>query len=317
MFEPNDDTPTVAADTDDLAAFEQLMFGKAKTPEETPTEEDQKDNTDPVDDTIDAPVDEDEVPDEEDDPQPKKVNKVQERINKVLEKERIAREEADTLRRRVAELERAKESAPVQPTAPIVDTGPNPDAKNEDGSDKYPLGEFDPTYIRDLTRHTIQQEQAAANERNAKDQAQRNEQEARAQLDTQWRGKLESVTQVHEDFLEKTMELESAFDGLDPALSDYLVQTIKSLDHGPEVLYYFANNLPEAQKFVKMGPLAATLALGEYNAMFRGQTRKEAAKVSSAPPPPQVNKGSNTRKSVAADTDDLDAFSQMFFTKRR
>ena len=317
MFEPNDDTPTVAADTDDLNAFETLMFGNAKTPSEEVEEEDHQDNADTVEDVVTPEIDDSDNLDEDDDVQPKKVNKVQERINKVLEKERLAREEADALRRENAELKRAKESTTTATTAPIVDTGPNPDAKNEDGSDKYPLGEFDPTYIRDLTRHTIQQEQAVAREQNAREQAQRNEQEARAQLDTQWRGKLEAVTQTHEDFLEKTVELESAFDGLDPNYSDYLVQTIKSLDHGPEVLYYFANNLEEAQKFVKMGPLGATLALGEINAMFKGQTRKEAAKVSSAPPPPQVNKGSNTRKSVAADTDDLEAFSQMFFTKRR
>jgi len=296
-MEPDNDTLTVAADTDDLNAFEQLMFGKAKTPEQAPAEEDQQDNADPVnEDVVDTPVEDDETPDEEDNPQPKKVNKVQERINKVLEKERLANERAEALQRKVDELERTKESATRAAPAPTVDTGPNPDAKNEDGSDKYPLGEFDPSYIRDLTRHTIQQEQAAANERNAIEKAKRDEQEARTYIDTQWRAKLETVTQVHEDFLEKTVELESAFEGLDPAFSDYLVQTIKSLDHGPEVLYYFANNLPEAQKFVKMGPLAATLALGEYNAMFKGQTRKEATKVSNAPPPPQVNKGSNTRK---------------------
>jgi len=322
MFEPNDDTPTVAADTDDLNAFETLMFGKAKTPTEAP-KEDQTD-ADPVDDNVAAkddtnePVDLDEDTDEPElDIKPKKTNKVQERINQVLERERLQRERAEALERKVSELERARETATTQTNAPVVDNGPTPDARNEDGTDKYPLGEFDPAYIRDLTRHTIQQEQEVARRTNEQKQAQLNEQQARQELDTQWRSKLETVTQTHDDFLDKTVELESAFEGLDPNYSDYLVQTIKSLDHGPEVLYYFANNLPEAQKFVKMGPLAATLALGEYNAMFKGQSRKEAAKVSSAPPPPQVNKGSNTRKAVAADTDDLDAFSQVFFSKKR
>jgi hypothetical protein len=323
MFEPNDDTQTVAGDTDDLAAFETLMFGKAKTPSEEP--KDSGNNSDPVKDIVDAKAEENNEPvnlDEDDDEpeldiKPKKTNKVQERINQVLERERLARERAEALELKVAELERTRQTDTTKTPVQTVDTGPSPDAKNEDGSDKYPLGEFDPTYIRDLTRHTIQQEQEVARSQNEHRQAQLNEQQARQELDTQWRARLETVTQVHDDFLDKTVELESAFDGLDSKYSDYLVQTIKSLDHGPEVLYYFANNLPEAQKFVKMGPLAATLALGEYNAMFKGQSRKEAAKVSSAPPPPQVNKGSNTRKSVAADTDDLDAFSQMFYSKKR
>jgi predicted transcriptional regulator len=330
MFEPNNEPVYVDVNTDDLDAFSDLMSGRAKIKEDDT-------NTDPVqndDDTV-ADIEDnleddnddtsDEAPDanregEDDDSddvkeKPKKVNKVQERINKVLERERLARERADALEREVNELKRAKEPAPTAPIQNVQD-GPDPNATNEDGSEKYPLGEFDPSYIRDLTRHTIKIEQAAAKAQEAQERAQLDEQAARTELDTNWKSKLEAVTDKHEDFFDKTVELESAFENIEPQYGDYLVQTIKSLDHGPEVLYYFANNLDEAQKFVKMGPLKATLVLGEINAMFKGQTRKEP-KVSSAPPPPQVNKGSNTRKAVSADTDDLDAFSQMFFTSKK
>src|SRR5690606_32437801 len=138
-------------------------------------------------------------------------------------------------------------------------------------------------------------------------------QEVRDALQAQWVEKLAPVTEQHEDFLEKTLQLESAFEGLDPNYSDYLVQTVKSLEHGPEVLYYYANNLDEAKKMVQSGPLGATLALGEINALFKGNVRKET-KVSKAPPPPQVtNKGTSVKKTVAPDTDDLDAFSDVFF----
>ena len=320
--EPNDPI-FVDPNTDDLDSFTDLFTGKAKVKED----EVEIDDVEPVDENDDTDVDTqdtdaDEAPDRdydsdddepEEKPKPKKVNRFQERINELTAKAREAERALEALRAEQAQ----KQAEPTKQATPVVqDNGPDPDAKNEDGSDKYPLGEFDPQYIRDMARHTIDKEWTARKEQEAAEQNQRQIEAARAEIQNQWVEKLIPMTEQHEDFLDKTMELESAFDGLDPAYSDYLVQTIKSLDHGPEVLYYFANNLDEARKFVKSGPLNATLALGEINAMFNGNTRKET-KVSKAPPPPQVNKGSKTRVAVTPDTDDLDAFSNLFFEKKR
>lgn len=318
MFEPNDEPTFVDVNTDDLDAFTDLFTGKAEIKEDVAEDDKHVEDAPELDlnDVKDSDNQED-VLDEEDEPQetPKKVNKVQERINKALEKQRLALQRAEVAERKLAELEKQKENTNTVSAQPVND-GPTPDDKNDDGSDKYPLGEFDPQYIRDLTRHTIQKEQETARKQDALERQQRQEQEARQALDTQWKGRLETATQEHEDFIEKTVELEETFEGLDPQYADYLVQTIKSLEYGPQVLYYFANNLSEAQKFVTMGPLAATLALGEYNAMFKGNTRKET-RVSAAPPPPQVNKGATGRKPFAADTDDLALFEKEFFTKKR
>jgi len=322
-IEPNDQN-FVSPDTDDLDAFTDLISGKAQVAEEKDDEPkinnvEVDTDADDDDDTQVTDTTDDEAPDEDDDSEDKveekpkkKVNRYQERINELTAKAREAE-------RALAALQAAQQQQQTETpkaTTPVVqqDDAPNPDAKNEDGSDKYPLGEFDPAYIRDMARHTIDREWAVRKEQEAQETAQRQEAAAREALQAQWVEKLTPMTEQHEDFIDKTMGLESAFDGLDPAYSDYLVTTIKSLDHGPEVLYYFANNLDEAKRFVQSGPLAATLALGEINAMFKGQTRKEA-KVSKAPPPPQVNKGSKTRTTVAADTDDLDAFASMLFAK--
>lgn len=322
-IEPTNDQNFVAPDTDDLDAFTELMTGKAQALKEEVDEEkitnvDVDTDADDEDQTDVTETADDEAPDEDDDSEEKveekpkkKVNRYQERINELTAKAREAE-------RALAALQAAQQKqteAPKAATPVVQDDAPNPDAKNEDGSDKYPLGEFDPAYIRDMARHTIDKEWAARKEQEAQEAAQRQEQQAREALQAQWVEKLAPITEQHEDFIEKTMGLESAFDGLDPAYSDYLVTTIKSLDHGPEVLYYFANNLEEAKRFVQSGPLAATLALGEINAMFKGQTRKAEPKVSKAPPPPQVNKGSKTRTTVAADTDDLDAFADLLFKK--
>lgn len=321
-IEPNDQN-FVAPDTDDLDAFTDLMVGKAQTPKddeekitnvEVDTDADEDDDTEVTKTTEDEAPDEDDDSDEQVEKKPKKkVNRYQERINELTAKAREAERALAALQAAQAQQNEAPKAA--TPVVTQVDDAPNPDAKNEDGSDKYPLGEFDPAYIRDMARHTIDKEWAARKEQEAQETAQRQEQQAREALQAQWVEKLAPMTEQHEDFIDKTMDLESAFDGLDPAYSDYLVTTIKSLDHGPEVLYYFANNLEEARRFVQSGPLAATLALGEINAMFKGNTRKAEPKVSKAPPPPQVNKGSKTRSAVAGDTDDLDAFADMLFKK--
>lgn len=316
-----DDTTFVDPNTDDLEAFTDLMNGKARVKDEDTVE---PDVVEPVSEDEDVPGSElgepdDEALDGDDDSQekpvekPKKVNRVQERINELTARAREAE-------RALAALEAAQQTKQPEPakapTAPVQDNAPNPDAQNEDGSDKYPLGEYDPQYIRDMARHTIETEWARKEQEAAETSQRQQIEQARAEIQNQWVERLTPALEQHEDFLDKTMELESAFDGLDPQYSDYLVQTIKSLDHGPDVLYYFANNLEEAKKFVGLGPLNATLALGEINAMFKGTTRKAEPKVSKAPPPPQVNKGSKTRVAVTPDTDDLDAFSDLFFTKK-
>lgn len=313
------DTNSAVDTMDDLDAFTEMFEGRTETTKEEPVEpsEEVESAGEDEDQGTQEEVADDEAPDgeeesEETKEEPKKVNRFQERINELTAKAREAERALEALRAEQANKQNEAAKKPI----PAVqhDDGPTPDDLNEDGSDKYPLGEFDPAYIRELARHTIGKEWEQKKQIEAQEQAQRQHQEARDMLQTQWVDKIATVE--HEDFLDKTMELEDTFSGLDPEYSDYLVNTIKSLDHGPDVLYYFANHLDEAQKFVKMGALQATLALGEINSMFKGQTRKEA-KVSKAPPPPQVNKGSKTRTSIAGDTDDLDAFADSFFQKKK
>jgi hypothetical protein len=316
------DTPAVDPNTDDLDAFTDLFTGKAKEKIEETVEPDEVEPVSEDDDTeVEDQATEDEAPDGDDDSEekpvekPKKVNRVQERINELTARAREAERALEALR--AAQAPKQDEPAPQAPSAPVAGpAGPDPDALNADGTEKYPLGQFDPDYIRDMARHTIETEWARKEQEAAANNQRQQVEQARAEIQNGWVEKLQPALEQHEDFLDKTMELESAFDGLDPQYSDYLVQTIKSLDHGPEVLYYFANNIEEAQKFVKLGPLNATLALGEINAMFKGQTRKAEPKVSKAPPPPQVNKGTKTRTTIAADTDDLDDFEKIFFKRK-
>lgn len=318
------DTQVTSADTDDLEAFTDLFNGKtAEAPvKEAEVKEDvETEEVNPVEETDEDSDPQDDNPDEEEAPKeeekPKKANRFQERINELTAKAREAERREAELQRRIDELA-VKQAEPTKPAETLKQNPvslPDPNALNEDGTDKYPLGEFDPTYIRDLNRVIIEEEMAAAKSKEIQLQTEREVQASRDALHNSWVEKLTPITEQYDDFLDKTLELETAFDGLDPNYSDYLVQTIKSLDHGPEVLYYFANNLDAAKDFVSKGPLQATLVLGEINALFKREGKKET-KVSNAPPPPQLNKGTNLRRTVTPDTEDLDAFENIFFKKK-
>lgn len=327
MFEPND---TIPVDTDDLDAFESLFHDSPKEEvkevkeevvdndnvEDVAEQEPVKEAEDTSDDETDASHDGDGEPEEKVEAKPKKGSRLQERLDELTKNWREAERREAEANRQLEELKKSEST--TNKTTPTQNEMvlPDPDQKNEDGSDKYPLGEFDPSYIRDLNRAIIEDEMRAVKEQEAKAQAERQVQEQRDAVHSQWVEKLTPISEQYDDFFDKTIELETTFEGLDPGYSDYLVQTIKTLEHGPEVLYYFANNLDEAQAFVKKGPLEATLALGEMNALFKGNGKKET-KVSKAPPPPQINKGGSPRKTVTADTDDLDAFADVFFKQKK
>jgi hypothetical protein len=299
-------------DTDNLDAFSDLLSDKTK---ETPATEEVKEEEE------EEPSAAEKEETENKEPPVKKKNRVQDRIDELTARAREAERALVALQ--AAQSNKPNTETPQALPATTTTTPPafqiSPDATNTDGSLKYPLGEFDPGYIRDLALQDIKAEWEQAKQKEAHEAAQRQEQQVRQELNNQWQERLAPAFEQHKDFLEKTLELEESFEGLEPQYSDYLVQTIKSLDHGPDVLYYFANNLNEAKKFVKMGPLQATLALGEINALFKGQPGKTTPtlnKVSKAPPPPQLNKGASARTLVADDTDDLDAFTEKLFRKK-
>lgn len=312
----------IAPDTDDLDAFTTLFNGTAKEPEAVekeaaPTEE--VEDLAPEDDTkaVEAETLEDEVVEEEKPAEQKKPkNRAQERIDELTADKRAAQREAEELRKRLEALEKQEPAKPQAQGAatPDLGTAPNPDAKTADGEDVYPLGEFDPKYIRDLTRHTIKEEQAALKAEQEREQAERAQQKARDELQDAWVDKLAAEKDKYEDFYERGVELEDTFKDLEPGYSEYLANTIKMMDKGPDVFYHLASNLDEAKRIVALGPLKATLALGRIEALYasNGKAANEAL-VTKAPPPPQLNKGTKGRVTVTPDTDDLDAFAKMFF----
>lgn len=324
------DTNTVEIDTDNLADFELLLNGKATaappkedSPEPAPEPEDVDE---PEDDPL-APEDETEADDEDlDIPaeeqeesknlrlKPKKKS-AQERIDEVTAARRAAEREVEDLRRQLAERSQPKEEPKQQAQVQTVSAGPTPDDVNEAGEAKYPLGEFDKDFIRDLTRFTLQQERDSFKEQEAAESRVALEKAAVAEIQEGWQTRLAAVQGSLPDIQEKGIRLEPVFDTLDPDYGRYVAQTIMSLDHGPEVLYYLSDNLEEARALIAGGPLKATLGLGELNSMFK--TKKEApVKVTSAPEPPVDRvRGSGGRVEIADDTDNLADFEKKFYKR--
>jgi len=334
-------TENQSAESDvDLDTFSAEFFGQNKAaPEQASTEakdegetedhdaKEEKDTHPEDSDTLDTETDEDDAEDGEgedgndSDPEPDKKprrNRAQERIEELNKK---YRETERLLNIALTKLEQKAEPTPATPTVVEEPVGPTPDDTNEDGSEKYPLGEFDPQYIRDLTRFTLNQEREAAKRQDAEAEAQRQQETAKTELAKSWEQKLGPAQERYPDFQERGQELVDAFQGIDVAYGDYLTTTLMSMDYGTDVLYYLACNPEEAKKIVASGAAKATVALGRLEAKFAmadEEKQKARPKVSKAPEPPaHLNKGSSVAKPEVEDnTDDLDAFAQKFFKKR-
>ena len=352
----NETNNEVVADTDDLTAFEEGFFQEANhapaqerpsDEDDTSTDEDKIENEDkseddkteddtPADETVldDAEKtdeqDEDSDDDSEDDKdqdsddekkEEKPVKKsrkqtAQERINELTRARHEAERELAAVKARNAELEKGTEDS-SKDDKETEDVGlPTPDTKNEDGTDKYPLGEFDPAFIRDLTRATINQEKEAS--RIEQEERQKTEELDRAQAKVQevWVEEVQHASEKYDDFQDSVANLEDTFKSVDQQYSQYLADTIMSSDYGTEVLYYLSQNMDEAQAIVDAGATKATLAIGRIEANFANQSEKAptAKKVTKAKAPPvKRSRGSNSSSGIASDTDDLDAFEKTFF----
>lgn len=327
------DTETVVevdVTSDDLADFEAEYYGTAE-PEDKAVEE-EEDVTDVATDA-DAEVDEEEDAEEEeqdDDPEPEPERKsnrksAKERISELTAKVRDATAKAEAeaarvaaLEARLAKLEQPKEEQEVKPVETAQDglELPDPDEKDDKGELVYPLGQFDPKYNAEVVRRTLkyEREQAAAE---AKVKADEEAKTAElTNLQTAWTGKLEATKEEIPDLLDKIAALEENFSGLEPTHGQFIAETIMTLSRGPEVLYYLADNISEAEAIVAMGPRAATIALGEIHGRLPSKAQSEASnkKVTTAPTPPVTTRGnSSTKNTVAPDTDSLEDFEREYF----
>lgn len=337
------DNETVDENTVDiennLEDFEKDFYGKKEEapatkdePEEVADEEAEEEvveESEEVDDL--APEDEEANSDEEEEeeePQPKKKkHSAQERINELTAKARQAEREVEALRREMETLKAVREKEEPEPLrTQLPPEAPNPDALDKEGNPIYELGEFDPKYIRDLTKFTIAEETKKANEERAQQEWNEGVAAAQQELAEQWVEKVEKAEESIPTLREDITALTDTFESIDPNYGEYLAMTIMQCDNGPEIMHYFSNNIGEAQKIVAAGPAAATLAIGRLEAMFTKQPsteqdeqkRNNKKKVSNAPTPPEGGaRGVHGRQVIRPDTDNLEAFEEIFYPNRK
>ncbi len=314
----NDDT--------DLDSFNDLFLGKTK---EAPPEDDGPKDESAVEEVdADAPIEQEETQTEDSDDdlveveKPAKLSPTQKRINQLLEKARLAEERAIAAEARLTERKEIETPKPVAPTPVVKDEkAPHPDDKNADGTDKYPLGNFDEAYQEDRFNFMLEKTLEAQKAELAKQAQEQEIRQAQEALGREWNAKLEPAKERYPDFQEKGQALLDTFAAIPQEYGEYLTATIMSLDNGPDVLYYLSENIAEANRIVNLGGTKAAIALGRIDAKFEAEDVEEKPvprpKVSKAPAPPPTNRGSSAALAeVPDDTDDLDAFTAKLFKKR-
>lgn len=324
-----ENTDSVSIDTnidiDDLDAFDDLLHGReVKEEQVAPVENEEEeaeavDNLEPADDASEEPDNEAEEAEEPVEAPKRKKQTFQERINQKNEETRLAKEEAArekearlALEARLTALEAGKPAAKEE-----VKGEPTPDDLDEDGTPKYPLGEFDPQYAKDVIKYSLDAALKAQKEEDAEAaRIAEYEKAEKARMDA-WTEKLTPAQERYPDFTDKAEDLLDAFGGLDEQYGEYLTNVLMEMEHGPDVLYYLSNNLEEADRIVKMGAVGATIALGRIESRFDKAEEEKKIRVSKAPSPPPANKGSAIAVAdVPDDTDDLDAFTAKLFKRR-
>lgn len=335
-----DDTSVDIIDTENLDAFTETFYGKAEAKEPVSNEDSDADTvatSEDIDasaetedeDTPEEEVDSDDSDEQDDEPEkeeeeePKGKNRksAQARINEITKRAREAERREAALLQRLEALETRERNAPQEPIKEQLPQGaPTHDAVNEKGEPLYPLGEFDPNYVADLVRYTARQEQLKAREEMAREAEAARIAAAQAELQANWASKLDAVEEEIPEIREHISELVDTFQNIEPAYGEYLATTIMQCENGPLIMEYLSQNIGEAQKIVASGPAAATLAIGRLEAQLGTKPVAENSnnkKVSNAPrPPQQFSKGRKGNIPTREDTDDLDAFSNIFYAKK-
>lgn len=245
-----------------------------------------------------------------------------ERINEITrEKYEAERRELETQRKLVeleAEILKLRNPQPEVKAEPVVvDNGPDPEAKNEDGTAKYPMGEFDPKYIQDLTRFTLKQEREAAEAYRKEAEAEQAVVNARNEAQAKFTERLVEAEAEDPNIRSKILSLDPVMQGVEHNYAQYLVDIVRGLDAGPRVLAYLADNPDTARSIVNSGAVQATIALGRLDAQLQRKPKAEPKKVSEAPTPPVQVRGTKGGNAVRGDTESLDDFERVFFKPKK
>lgn len=343
------DQSDIVIEEGNLADFAAELFSAEKTKDKADTNEEsehgaESDTTSHGDDQASDPevgtgTDEDDegaedASDEADEgtaPVGKKKSRFQERIDdltaKLREGERLRQEQAADLAKAIAKInELSAKPAEQTPQNTEKNRGlvePTADDLLEDGSPKYPLGEFDPKLLRDLTRYDRAIERQHEEEVATAREAERVRNEELQTLQTNWNTKVEAAKEIYPDYVEKGQALINSMNEMPQDYAVYLTTAIMGMDYGPDVFYYLAEHPEEARVIVNSSPEKALNKLGRIEARFEIAANEQSGKetklrTTNAPVPPPRNKGSvAAAPKVDLENASLDEFERELFPRRR
>lgn len=256
-------------------------------------------------------AEEEAAPEEEVEEAPKIKGKktAQERIAEVVAKQRQAERERDAERAekaafaaRIEALEAKLKGISEDSSKPAVKDEfgliePTENDLDADGNPKYPLGAFDPQFMRDISRYDRAVEKAYEAQVTAEVQRKAAAQAEEERLIQNWNTRLDEVQKTSPKIREKAQILVDALDDSDPQHMQVLAQTIMTLENGPAVMEYLADNLDEANTISRMPTHKALLQLGRLDGLFIPQEEDEEPEVPIKPthapkPPVKLARGS-------------------------
>jgi hypothetical protein len=151
-------------------------------------------------------------------------------------------------------------------------------AAYEDAHDKY---------VEDLADWKTDQKLAQAREESRRQAAEAQARQRAAQTLEQWESRVAAARQAHPDFDEVLEDVEIP---ITPALQQALVES----EHGAELAYQLAKNPAEAQRIMKLSPLAQARELGKLEAKLTPEPQKKPAATNAPPPLKPVAGGKST-----------------------
>lgn len=256
-----------------------------------------------------------------------------------------------TARLRTAERELAEARAGTGggKAAPAAPKAPDPNAKNEDGTDKYEFGEADPKYIKDSAlfevTETLRKEREEAGKVSAEAAAQH---EVVSKLNEGMANVEKLGSEKYDDFEEKIQEATEARGG--ESLHPLIGIGIAVSPAGHDIAYRLATDevaVEKIEKLAKTNPNAAAIAFGELEGEYmedddsdlnpadpldlarmlgRERARRKGGgakkvdpttKITRAPKPAESRaRGGTGQFEVSDDTDDFAAFEKKHMRKK-
>lgn len=219
---------------------------------------------------------------------------------------RAAERENATLRRQLDNMQRQLDA--IAAGKPL--TGDKPASKDNaagkpDHTDaKYQYGELDPKYLADLARYEATEALRAETERTNTSKQTAAEAAKAAEFEESREAFAEAGEELFDDFREVVMD--NGWSKDNPGgwpCSTTVAELLLDSDHGAEIAYELASNIPEARRVSKMTAARQAIWFGQQEAKLSAESAANAPKPKEKPaagaPAGNANTGKQVRESRA------------------